>query len=261
MPYIALDAGTAAAAPVTTIGAPLLSVGETLASLRTELKLQVIRNEVGDPRYNSWINLAYRHLAAMITLNEMMGSLAINTVASQPLYTLPTAVAWIQQIPLSDPALFPYTGGRNMGMIDLSGYRELPDLPAWGNQFGPYKYFRFGRLLVLWPTPTAAKSVIIDFRVRPTDLTADNHSPILPQEWHEAILLRARYVAFRSLQMFEKVGPALNDFVTHIRDIENTDAAEISGKEAQFSPARYLRGAYRTGRTRYRDGEYPEWSR
>lgn len=262
MPYIALDATTAAAAPATTLGAPLTSVGETLGSLRAELIPQIIRGDIATARWNRWINLAYRHVAAMVTINEMMGSLAINTVASQPLYTLPKAVAWIKSIPLSDPALFPYTGGRNMGMIDLASYRELPDLPGWGNTWGPYKYFRFGRLLVLWPTPIAAKSVIIDFRVRPSDLVADTDSPILPEEWHEGILLRSRYVAFRSLQMFEKAKDALNDFVISVKDLVNTDAEELGGKEASFSPARSLRAMYRRGgSTRYRDGEFPEWSR
>lgn len=261
MPYVALDATTAAAAPVTTIGAPLVNVGETLATFRAELKPQIIRGDVADPRLDKWLNLAYRHVAAMITLNEMMGSLAINTADGQPLYTLPEAVAWIKQIPLSDPTLFPYAGGRNMGMIDLNGYRDLPALPSFGNFYGPYKYFRFGRLLVLWPTPNAVKSVIIDFRVRPSDMTADNHSPILPKEWHEGILLRARYVAFRSLQMFDKAAIAQNDFVASIRELLNTDAEEISGKEASFSPARSLRAMYRRGTSRYRDGEFPEWSR
>lgn len=263
MPYVAIDPTTAAAAPVTTIGNPLVSQGETLATLRAELQLQIIRTGTGadDARYNKWINLAYRHVAAMVTLNEMMGSLAITTAASQPLYLLPQSVAWIKQIPLSDPSLFPYSGGRNMGMIDLAGYRELPDVPAWGNSFGPYKYFRFGRVLVLWPTPMAVKTVIIDFRVRPNDLTLDTHSPLLPQEWHEPILLRARYVAFRSLQMFDKSAIAQNDFVSCIRELINTDSEEIKGKDASFSPARLLRAAYRGGNTRYRDGELPEWAR
>lgn len=259
MPYIAIDATTAKAAPVTTIGAPLTSQGETLATFLAELKLQVVRSDPVDARYKSWINLAYRHLAAMVTLNEMMGSLALTTDVGQPLYTLPTVVAWIKQIPLSDPIVYPFAGGRNMVMTDLNGYRELPDSSLIRNQYGPYRYFRFGRVLALWPTPISVQTVIVDFRVRPKDLVNDTDSPILPQEWHEPILLKARHVAFRSLQMFDKAGLALNDFTSTIRELINTDAAEIGGKTATFSPARALRNAYRN--PRYRDGQLPEWVR
>lgn len=257
MPYVALDPASAAAAPVTTIGQPLTDEGETLASFRAELKALAIRTDV-DTRLDGWINLAYRHVAAMVTLSEMMGSLAISTVADQPLYLLPRAVAWIKAVPLSDPTLFSLAGGRNMTMTDLPGYRELPDYPPGWNFWGPYRYFRFGRILALWPKPAIAQSVIIDFRVRPLDMTDDHHSPILPPEWHEGILMRARHVAFRSLQMFDKAAIAQNDFLSSIRTIENTDASEVAGKTAGFYPAQALRSSYRrAGSTRYRDeGHY-----
>jgi hypothetical protein len=107
---------------------------------------------------------------------------------------------------------------------------------------------------VIWPKPASSAFLSIDFRVRPSRLTLETHSPILPEEFHEPILLRARYVAFRGLKMFNEAAIAQNDFVSSIREITNTDAEEMKGKQASFRPARELRAAYRRGSfTRVRD--------
>ena len=257
MPYTALDATLAQAAPVTTIGTPLTNVGETLASLRTEVLAEINRT-IDATRVNLWINKAYRKLCAMIDISELNGSLSINTTVGQNQYALPKQVAWIKRVPLVDTSLYPLTGGRNMEKTDLNTYRELADPPSGYNyNWGPYKYFRYGRVLVLWPTPIAVKAVTVDFRVRPLDLVNDNDSPILPEEWHESLLLRARYVAFRSLQMFDKAGLAQNDFVTSIRELLNTDAEEESTAQPTMTPM-----TYRTAQ-HFRDplGNLPDWAR
>jgi hypothetical protein len=248
MPFIALDPQTAQSAPATTIGQPLTNEGETLASLRTELASELIR-DIGVIRLNAWINTAYLHLASMITLSEMNASLSIPTIADQPLYMLPRSVAWIRQIPLDDPALYSIIGGRNMTMTDLAGYRELPDYPT-SYIYSPRVWMRQGRLLAIWPRPNSAASITVDFRIRPDPLTLETHSPILPVEFHEPLLLRARYVGFRSLKMFNEAGIAQNDFVASLREIINTDAQEMNGKPSAFFPARELRASYRQRGTR-----------
>ena len=248
MPYISLDPSAAQPAPATTIGTPLTNEGETLASLRDELKSEIIR-DIGPIRLNAWINTAYIHLAMMITTSEMHASLSIPTVVGQPLYMLPRSVAWIRQIPLNDPALYPNGGGRNMTMTDLNGYRQLPDY-AISPSYSPRIWMRQGRLLALWPTPASSAFITVDFRIRPDPLSLDTHSPILPIEFHEPLLLRARYTAFRSLKMFNEAGIAQNDFVASLRDVVNTDAQEMNGKLSAFYPARELRASYRKGGTR-----------
>lgn len=254
MPFITLDPSTAVPAPVTTIGDPLTNEGETLASLRAELKLSIIR-EIEPQRLNKWINDAYLHLAGMLTVGEMFASLSIPTVVDQPLYLLPKVVAWIKQIPLNDPALYSVVGGKNMVMTDLAGYRDLPDYPSTYT-YAPQKWFRQGRLLALWPKPPTAAAVTVDFRIRPNKLTLETHSPILPEEFHEPLLLRARYVAFSRLKMFNEANLAQNDFVASLRDLVNTDAEEVAGKPASFYPGTALRRFYRKGSfTRVRDND------
>jgi hypothetical protein len=235
VPFAVLDPATAAAAPVTTIGAPLINVGETLATLRAELKLQVIRGDVDDPRYNLFINKAYRKLVSMLTLQEYNGSLAIATVAAQPLYLLPQAVGYIKKLSLADAAYYP-RGGIDLQRIDLDYYRGLPVRTGQ-----PEMYFRQANMLVIWPTPTTVDTMSLDFRIRPVALTLDNHSPILPLEWHDALGLKARHIAFRSLQMFEKAAIAQNDFVTEIREIEQVEAGEDTDLQPTISPANYKR--------------------
>lgn len=254
MPYIALDPAAAQPAVSTTIGAPLTNEGETLSSLRTELLKEIIR-DIEPIRVNSWINLAYVHLAAMVSTSEMHASLSIPTISGQPLYMLPRSVAWIRQIPLNDPALYPIVGGKNMRMTDLAGFRDLPDYPA-AYTYAPRVWMRQGRLLALWPTPASTAYITVDFRIRPNPLTLETDSPILPSEFHEPLLLRARYVAFRSLKMYNDAAVAQNDFVASLREIINTDAEELKGKDAAFFPARELRASYRhRGFRRLRDHE------
>jgi hypothetical protein len=235
VPFAVLDQTTAAAAPVTTLGAPLISVGETLATLRAELKLQVVRDDVDDPRYNLFINKAYRKLVSMLTIQEFSGSLSIATVAAQPFYLLPQAVGYIKKLSLADAVYYP-RGGIDLQRIDADYYRRLPVRTGQ-----PEMYFRQGGMLVIWPTPDTVDTMALDFRIRPVALTADNHSPILPLEWHDALALKARHIAFRSLQMFEKAAIAQNDFVTEIREIEQVEAGEDIDLQPQISPFNYKR--------------------
>ena len=254
MPFITLDPTLAQPAPATTIGDPLTNEGQTLATLRDELGKSIVRN-IETQRLNRWINDAYLHLSSMLTISEMFASIAIPTVVDQPLYLLPRVVAWIRQLPLNDPTLYQLTGGKNMTMTDLAGYRELPDYPA-SYTYAPYKWFRQGRLLAVWPKPASAASITIDFRIRPNKMTLETHSPILPEEFHEPLLLRARYVAFSRLKMFNEANLAQNDFVGALRDVINTDAEELSGKPSSFYPATALRRYYRKGSfTRMRDND------
>jgi len=254
MPFIALDPSLAQPVPATTIGQPLTNEGETLATLREELKKQIVR-DIDTQRLHLWINQAYLHVAGMVTTSEMFSSLGVPTLVDQPLYLLPRVVAWIRQIPLSDPALYPVIGGKNMTMIDLAGYRDLPDYPSSYN-YSPQKWFRQGRLLGIWPKPASTATITVDFRIRPARMTLETHSPILPEEFHEPILLRARSVAFRSLKMFNEAAIAQNDFVSAVRELLNTDSEELKGKPAGFFPATALRNYYRRGAsTRVRDND------
>lgn len=238
MPYIVLDESTAEVAPAVTIGAPLTSVGMTLADMVAELAPELgNRTDVIDTstRLPLWINWAYRNVASMLTLKELFGSFPLTTVDAQPFYLLPVSVAWIKRINLIDTTNF-LAGGRELEMIDESGYRLLADLDD-----EPSKYLRYRRMLVLYGTPDDAYDLSVDCRVRPDDLVDDTDSPLLPEEFHEAIFLHARYRAFRSLRLYTESAAALNDALTVLRPLLNTDAEELDGAIQQVQPIRAKR--------------------
>jgi len=233
MPYLVLDPSTAEAAPASTAGAPLTSVGETLASFREDLTLELgNRTDISATQLDKWINWGYRKLSSMLTLKELFSSLGITTVADQPFYGLPTSLAWIQRVGIIDDVNF-LAGGRELEQIDPAEYRLLAD-----NTAEPTSQFRFARMLVLWPTPDSGYDLSIDFRVRVQDLDDDTDSPILPEEFHEVILAYARSRAWRALRNYPEAAVAQNDAVNGLRVLLNTDAQEIAAAEAGVQPVR-----------------------
>lgn len=245
MPFQVLNPATAAAAPVTTAGAPLISTGETLLSIRDELVLQMESRtsltSAGNTRINKHINWAYISLCSMIDLTELHSDLQIDVVASQPLYNLPRQISVARQLAIVD-AMNYAEGGRILAKIDYKSYRRQTDYPATDE---PRAWFRYNRMLVLWPTPVAARTAALEFKIRPDDLTADTHSPIIPVEWHEAILLFAKSRIERSVRMYQAAQQSWNDALTIIRPILNTDAAEAGTQDARVYSPRFLRYLYR----------------
>lgn len=237
MPYTVLDRATAAAAPVTTIGAPLTSTGETLLSFRTELNLQLgNRPDVATARLSFFINQAYVDICSSQTIGMLKRSMPLSTVADQPLYLLPAVVQAIHTVAVVDLTNYP-NGGRRLDKTDLESYREQPLLID-----EPREFFREGGdLLVLWPTPIAIRVLSVDFRVRPIPLTVDTHSPILPIEWHEAILLLAKAKAYAALVEPAMAAVARAEARDYINTRINVDAIEKEGMYASMRPIRSRR--------------------
>lgn len=236
MPYIALDPTAAQIAPVIGAGAPLVDTGATLGSMRTEL-IQSLGNRTDIPssRIDFWINQGYLDLASSLKIETLFGSFMLNTVAGQPLYRLPTAVASTRMVSVIDETSYPTYKGRRLDKSDLSEYRNARDLTE-----APRGYFRDGNLLVIYPTPDKAYALAVDFKIRPTKLTADNHSPVLPEEWHEAIILSALEKGYRRLMEFEKALAIQNELVGFVRRKQDEMAEEDTGRVIQSSlPSRY----------------------
>jgi hypothetical protein len=227
MPFRLLDPTTAAAAPVITAGAPLVSVGETLASFRAELLLELSsRSDVDTTRLNKWINWAYRSTAAMLKISELKAAFRINLAVGQPFYMMPIQLRSIEQLSMPDLADY-YKGGSKLTPSNVDEYRRQPDLAGV-----PQNYFRFGRMLVVYPDPNAVLPLDFEYLLRPDDLVLDTHSPLLPQEFHEPILLYARHKAWRSVRNYGEAAIAKNDFLAELRPLINTD-----GEEAQQAPS------------------------
>lgn len=251
MPFITLDESTAAAAPTTTLGAPLTSVGETLSSLRTELQAQFSgRTDVTTARYNLWINKAYREVCSMVRLRETMGSVPFSLVASQPFYLIPVQVASALRLALVDTTDYPIEGGRELRQIDYGVWRTLDDItvPASGIDAVPTSWFRWRRMIVVWPTPQTSYTANLDCMIRPDDLVNDTDSPLLPIEFHDSILKRARAIGCYAVRQWTEGAAAQNDFLVTIRPLTNTDAEETVTQVGHLSGARSVRDIYRRTR-------------
>jgi hypothetical protein len=250
MPYLNLTEATAAAAPVLTAGAPLTSTGKTLAQFRDELETALgNRDDYTPGQANTWINDAYLLIASGVKFAETKFGFTFNTVAGQPFYLLPPAAQYLTKLSLGDAADFPTYGGTPLEPLDAEVYRQLPDTDYLGI---PRGYLRFGRMLVLWPTPTAVYPLYADGRVRPQVMTADTDSPILPPEWHRAILVKAKSFAQEDLEEYDNSERAQNSYVRMVREMGDPQAEEE--QFAQMRPVRKLSDLRRSRRT-YEPGE------
>jgi hypothetical protein len=234
VPYVQLDSTLAAAAPTTNAGAPLTSLGDTLADFRSDL-IQELGNRSdlagGVDRY---INKAYKYLCSVLTIKETFAEVLLNLVADQSLYNIPNSVAWVRSLSIQDTVNYPVAGGAKLVPMDLDEYRKLPD----DTVNLPGNYFREQRIIGIYPTPRASYNVIMNFKVRPDPLVNDTDSPILPVDFHETLLLRAKHTAFRALKDYVAAGIARNDMVTDLRSIENTDAMEQGEIPSGIRPIR-----------------------
>lgn len=226
MPYVAIEESAATLITLGNLGAPFTSIGETLASLRQELILQLgSRTDVTPERARLWINYAYRALCASLEIDDLKASVSFSLTAGQPFYLLPRSVFSIRGIAVVDTQTYGDLGGKLLKKIDLDLYRMRSNLTE-----EPREYFRERNVLVFWPTPKNTRTVSLDFWIKPDDLVNDTDSPILPIEWHETILASARKKGYSALQDFEKADVAQNDFVDNVRTKEDREEREDEGR-------------------------------
>lgn len=248
MPFTVLDPSTAALAPSTTIGQPYEAIGETLFSMQLDITDNLQSRTDIATRTQGWINKAYRNVAAMLEMNELYASIQLEVVAGQPFYLIPDVVSWITWIGNEDSNDY-FDGGRGFEMIDVQGYRMLPDSSAFGSStLLPVQYFRYGRMVVLYPTPSIDLTVTMDFRVRPVDLTQPDDSPIIPVEFHEVVMLMGLARACRSVGLRGDGDKWFNDAITTLRPILNTDASERDSMHMSMQPIRQKSQLYRRSR-------------
>lgn len=230
MPYLDLDPAAAAAAPVITDGAPIVSGYKTLLQLRTDL-LSALgnRGDATPAMLNSWINDAYLLIASGIKFNESQGTYTFNTVVGQPFYKMPAAVQFTTGVSMADPTNYPFDGGVPLNKIDEQTYRRLPLL-----QDVPESYFRWNGMIVIYPTPAAVKAIVVEYRIRPVPLVQDTDSPILPNEWGRGLFLKAKSFAYADLEEADNAERTQNDYVRFLREVGSTESEEKTSQYAAF---------------------------
>lgn len=253
MPFIPITREDAEDAPDIPDGDPLTSVGMTLDSMSAEL-LSMLggRQDISSDRLTTWINASYLDLCTSLELSELRGSYQFSTVADQPLYGLPDAVLDTIGLSLTDPTDFVLAGGTPATKRSLDWYRRAADSSLSPTSYFPVAtdYFSYNKVLVLWPTPIQVNSMVLDFSIRPGFLVDPTDSPILPLEWHWAILLGARSIAHEALLEWDMAAPAQNSYVNYVRRRTDRKAEEDTGRIPLSSVPRSAGALARHGRGR-----------
>lgn len=254
MPFTLLAPEYAAPAPATTLGAPKTSVGMTLSSMTNELDALLGRRaDVDTERFELWLNLAYVDLCTSLNIDELKGSLGIELEEGQAHYMLPEIVDTIIGASLVLPSSVNRLGGYPLDKMDLATYRSLAD-----DDDEPRIFFRHTDMLVVWPTPSAARTLALDIRIRPQWMAESTDSPILGTEWHEGILLGARQRGFSALMEYDKAAAAQNEYIGFVRRRTDREAKEQEGRVIGSAAPHKLeqirnrviqRGPYRRGDT------------
>lgn len=249
MPFLALDPAAAEAAPATTLGVPLQNEGMTLGEFRGRLNLMLGgRSDVTPTILDQWINAAYIDICSSLELEELKGSLVMSTVVDQYLYLLPLAVRGVRFVSVIDIETYGELGGRKLTMTDLTSFRRSIE-----RSDEPEEFFRVNKILVINPKPTNIRVLSLDVWIRPTKLVDDADSPIVPEEWHEAILRNARTMAHSDLREWEAAAITGNDFVNTVRRKEDPDAMEEENKVIGSSVPRKRHQLFRRNTSREDD--------
>ena len=234
MPFTNLSAAGAKAAPSVSLGAPLTNYGLTLEAMRAEVELLIVgRSDIAEDRITGWINEAYLDLFSSVRFPERDESFELVLDAGQHLYMLPEGIENIQGASVVLPSTSSYSDGHPLESIGLDRYRRLlirSDEP---------KYFvRRGNLFVVWPTPSADRTVGVDVSIVPQRLVSASDSPIISEEWHEAIKLGARRRAFSAMLEAEKAAAEQNDYIDFIRRRRDPAAEQQEGRIIRSSVPR-----------------------
>lgn len=248
MPFIVLDPAAAQAAPASTLGEPLTNEGVTLEELRSELDLLLLgRTDVDSDRIDRWINEAYLDIYTSIEWEPY--SLELTLTADQPLYLLPDAVEQVIGAALQLPEADNVNGGYPLDRTTRDYYRSLAL-----ETDDPRMFFVIRNMLVLYPTPSEERTLVLDVAIRPLELTVASDSPIVPREFHEAIKAGARRRAHDAIHEYDRAAIAGNQETDIIRKRKDPMAMADLGRVVRSS-APYKHGIHRNVTRHYSDDD------
>jgi hypothetical protein len=239
---------TAPRAPSNVIfGAPLSERGETLKTLQERLVIMLgDRSDLDPIQLADWINDAYIEVATSFDFIEMEEMFRFQMDIDQPFYTMPEGLEYSKSVMIAEDTSESARGGRVLDKIDLDSYRDLPESSAFG--MGAFQIPRFyliwNKYLIIYPTPKLRYITTMDIVVRPQPLVNDTDSPILPVDWHRAILLKAKQQVLEDKKSPQEALIAENSYIKFVQGRSNKKALEKTGRFASVSmPGKY--GSYR----------------
>ncbi len=154
----------------------------TLLQMRAEIASTMgTRQNVNDPRRDTWINLAYTDIATGIDFTELDGSLAIPTVVGQNNYAGPVNPLIIQMV----------RDDTNDNLLTWIPESEYFRLDRSVTTAAPDRWSRRALEVLIWPNPNLIYDLTAYFKITPAILVADGDVTVLPSYVDNGIILLA----------------------------------------------------------------------
>ena len=157
-------------------------------------------------RAKQWVNQAQFSIATSYRFFELEVSVTGSTTSSTRTYSLPSDLRVILSI----------RDTTNSRKLNKSDWRTFDKVSQTTGQ--PSRYDRFGSSIELDPTPDDTYGLSLRYLKRVASMTNDTDEPILPDEWIEAIILRACWIGALALQMNETSEAFKNEYVLYVSE-------------------------------------------
>lgn len=223
---------------------------------RADLREEVLANSFDPGRYsdlvNDWLNEALGRVSRRVRSLQRRAVLDVTTTAGQPTIALP--VDFIRAHSLIIPTY-------HWPLEEQSDTDEFWALPSGT---GRPEVFHFDSstsgstppvtitpALWLWPTPDRAYAMQLRYTAAIPKLTADEHSPAMPEDYHHLLVSYARSKAFRAEDDFEAANYFMTEFVAGLREM-SADLDRQTNRSTYRTPGMFSR---RRGSRPRRPGE------
>jgi hypothetical protein len=157
-------------------------------------------------RVKQWVNQAQFSIATSYRFYELEVSVTGSTTSSTRSYSLPSDLRVI--LSLRDT-----TNSRKLMPADWRTFDKLSQTTG-----KPSRYTRFGLTMELDPTPDAVYNLTLRYLKRVASMVNDTDEPVLPNEWIEAIILRACWIGAAALQMEVQATEFKNQYVLYVTE-------------------------------------------
>lgn len=195
-----------------------------LETLRDELRehLGVDDVELDNDAADLLLNRAYWELLDKFPFREKEVSATFATVDGTILYSMPSPFEALRQLSIENPDTFEHTYLRKWSIREYEeNYNSHEDARGY-----PTNYVREGCAVRLWPTPDDAYTITIKYLTVLADLSDDNDSPGIPQQWHEIILYGALWRGYVRFGDYVRSKATQGMWANMIAGIKPTEAKE-----------------------------------
>lgn len=187
---------------------------------------ETLHNNALTTKAGDWINETIQDIHHRTKLIYLHKTDTLTQVVDQQEYPYTDIATDIEKI------LYVRDQNNSISLVEIS-YAHLYDVvadmvdAATGN---PTHYYIKDQVIGLYPIPNSTDSLNIDYKKRLTDLTADAHTPALPIDWTDVILLGAEAKGLRYLKRTD--WPATQQF--YEAEVKRRMAEELNRPNLRF---------------------------